>query len=141
MGSSKAKASSKSTACPGRNGREARTPRLCQTFASWLPPSPPRSSVSATITPRTPPNSATRSEEHTSELQSHSDLVCRLLLEKKKKEPNTQENAHENTNTAYMDQSGTVAINVWRPQADALFDPASDAVNCLRPTTPTQREC
>src|SRR5438034_5685288 len=27
-----------------------------------------------------------RSEEHTSELQSHSDLVCRLLLEKKKKE-------------------------------------------------------
>src|SRR5436190_14560578 len=27
---------------------------------------------------------AERSEEHTSELQSHSDLVCRLLLEKKK---------------------------------------------------------
>src|SRR5438034_5361413 len=26
---------------------------------------------------------STRSEEHTSELQSHSDLVCRLLLEKK----------------------------------------------------------
>src|SRR5438034_11596574 len=29
-----------------------------------------------------------RSEEHTSELQSHSDLVCRLLLEKKKKHKN-----------------------------------------------------
>src|SRR5437667_6405800 len=28
-----------------------------------------------------------RSEEHTSELQSHHDLVCRLLLEKKKKKP------------------------------------------------------
>src|SRR5436190_7613010 len=28
--------------------------------------------------------SSSRSEEHTSELQSHSDLVCRLLLEKKK---------------------------------------------------------
>src|SRR5260221_7699818 len=27
---------------------------------------------------------SSRSEEHTSELQSHSDLVCRLLLEKKK---------------------------------------------------------
>src|SRR5947207_4566320 len=27
-----------------------------------------------------------RSEEHTSELQSHSDLVCRLLLEKKKED-------------------------------------------------------
>src|SRR5438034_5026798 len=31
------------------------------------------------------PQRRTRSEEHTSELQSHSDLVCRLLLEKKKK--------------------------------------------------------
>ena len=30
-------------------------------------------------------DSVTRSEEHTSELQSRSDLVCRLLLEKKKK--------------------------------------------------------
>src|SRR5437773_10949320 len=29
-----------------------------------------------------------RSEEHTSELQSHHDLVCRLLLEKKKKKHN-----------------------------------------------------
>src|SRR5437773_10450582 len=29
---------------------------------------------------------AIRSEEHTSELQSHHDLVCRLLLEKKKKQ-------------------------------------------------------
>src|SRR5438132_13821761 len=32
------------------------------------------------------PAATIRSEEHTSELQSHSDLVCRLLLEKKKKE-------------------------------------------------------
>src|SRR2546430_10122241 len=31
-----------------------------------------------------------RSEEHTSELQSQSNLVCRLLLEKKKIAPNTQ---------------------------------------------------
>src|SRR5947207_11149971 len=31
------------------------------------------------------PDDFRRSEEHTSELQSHSDLVCRLLLEKKKK--------------------------------------------------------
>src|SRR5260221_9101824 len=31
-----------------------------------------------------------RSEEHTSELQSHSDLVCRLLLEKKKNDPVVQ---------------------------------------------------
>src|SRR6266851_5365241 len=33
-----------------------------------------------------PPARHHRSEEHTSELQSHHDLVCRLLLEKKKKE-------------------------------------------------------
>src|SRR5690242_21059012 len=31
---------------------------------------------------------AARSEEHTSELQSHVNLVCRLLLEKKKKNSN-----------------------------------------------------
>src|SRR5437773_6412398 len=35
-----------------------------------------------------------RSEEHTSELQSHHDLVCRLLLEKKK---------NNNKNTFYYD--------------------------------------
>src|SRR5437773_8728114 len=34
-----------------------------------------------------------RSEEHTSELQSHHDLVCRLLLEKKKKK---KKNTHNN---------------------------------------------
>src|SRR5438034_7456232 len=40
---------------------------------------------------------ADRSEEHTSELQSHSDLVCRLLLEKKKKKEknNTKEKSHK----------------------------------------------
>src|SRR3989442_11804177 len=34
---------------------------------------------------RTPATTSTRSEEHTSELQSRPHLVCRLLLEKKKK--------------------------------------------------------
>src|SRR5206468_4559360 len=33
-----------------------------------------------------PPSMDQRSEEHTSELQSRSDLVCRLLLEKKKQQ-------------------------------------------------------
>src|SRR5437588_6597524 len=38
-----------------------------------------------------------RSEEHTSELQSHSDLVCRLLLEKKnKKKEYTTVDTHVN---------------------------------------------
>src|SRR5215204_6387188 len=49
-----------------------------------------------------------RSEEHTSELQSHSDLVCRLLLEKKKKKKtkptkinkkNKKKNKTKKTNT------------------------------------------
>src|SRR5438034_5331241 len=42
----------------------------------------------STIPAMTP--APTRSEEHTSELQSHSDLVCRLLLEKKKKKKKKQ---------------------------------------------------
>src|SRR5260221_8282602 len=41
-----------------------------------------------------------RSEEHTSELQSHSDLVCRLLLEKKKKTKKCQDStAHKEQDT------------------------------------------
>src|SRR5438034_8187478 len=36
-----------------------------------------------------------RSEEHTSELQSHSDLVCRLLLEKKKKKKKQNSNKRD----------------------------------------------
>src|SRR5260221_3630293 len=44
-----------------------------------------------------------RSEEHTSELQSHSDLVCRLLLEKKKKKTrytsDFQQSSHPQTTT------------------------------------------
>src|SRR5260221_9690656 len=50
---------------------------LVRTQASRAPIS--TATCAATLRPR-------RSEEHTSELQSHSDLVCRLLLEKKKKE-------------------------------------------------------
>src|SRR5438034_3971617 len=41
-----------------------------------------------------------RSEEHTSELQSHSDLVCRLLLEKKKKQINLSNMGKERTDIA-----------------------------------------
>src|SRR5690606_41660206 len=44
-------------------------------------PSPPPSRHSATVWTST--RTATRSEEHTSELQSRENLVCRLLLEKK----------------------------------------------------------
>src|SRR5438034_5787977 len=39
-----------------------------------------------------------RSEEHTSELQSHSDLVCRLLLEKKKRTQTQTDEAQDQKN-------------------------------------------
>src|SRR5438034_7306127 len=42
-----------------------------------------------------------RSEEHTSELQSHSDLVCRLLLEKKKKR-NKRKQIQVNSRTSVL---------------------------------------
>src|SRR5688572_32712149 len=46
----------------------------------------------ASSTSRLTPVRAARSEEHTSELQSQSNLVCRLLLEKKKKKKKKQTN-------------------------------------------------
>src|SRR2546422_5609749 len=46
-----------------------------------------------------PNGAATRSEEHTSELQSRLHLVCRLLLEKKKKKKN-----HTNKMTTYRER-------------------------------------
>src|SRR2546427_7882114 len=54
----------------------------CRAISSGVP-------CATTCPPSSPapgPRSTTRSEEHTSELQSQSNLVCRLLLEKKKKD-------------------------------------------------------
>src|SRR5688572_32709751 len=49
--------------------------------------------------PRQMKERLSRSEEHTSELQSQSNLVCRLLLEKKKKKKNKQkQTTNNNTN-------------------------------------------
>src|SRR5438034_6548073 len=55
-----------------------------------------------------------RSEEHTSELQSHSDLVCRLLLEKKKKTKiRAATNSTQVTRSAYiLSQSTHRAIRI-----------------------------
>src|SRR5690242_20850190 len=61
------------------------------TTASAIAPTPGSSCTgSTTAAPRTGAAGRRRSEEHTSELQSHVNLVCRLLLEKKKKTTNTQ---------------------------------------------------
>src|SRR3989449_5163872 len=55
--------------------------------SSCGPPPPPASPCAAPrpTPPDRSPRAVTRSEEHTSELQSRLHLVCRLLLEKKKK--------------------------------------------------------
>src|SRR6266849_7544082 len=50
---------------------------------------------------RRPPRE--RSEEHTSELQSRVDLVCRLLLEKKKKKTQTTGASKKNISTSQRD--------------------------------------
>src|SRR2546428_5052847 len=55
------------------------------TSASWVRTSRLSSGSAAAALPDDKRLVLTRSEEHTSELQSRSDLVCRLLLEKKKK--------------------------------------------------------
>src|SRR2546428_2199495 len=63
-----------------------RSPWHLQT--SFPPPSTRRSSPGQAVLLRSPASIRQwRSEEHTSELQSRSDLVCRLLLEKKKNIP------------------------------------------------------
>src|SRR5438132_9619893 len=61
-----------------KSGRNLRRSPLQQ--AEW--------SCWTTVVGIVPGGKRERSEEHTSELQSHSDLVCRLLLEKKKKKNN-----------------------------------------------------
>src|SRR5688572_32423854 len=54
------------------------------------------------------PDGQHRSEEHTSELQSQSNLVCRLLLEKKKKKKknNKKKNTRKNR-TSIQDRHNT----------------------------------
>src|SRR5688500_19561471 len=67
--------------CPGSPPRSRRPVRRSRRRAPTGAP-PPSSSRSRPAARRNPPSS--RSEEHTSELQSPCNLVCRLLLEKKK---------------------------------------------------------
>src|SRR5438034_8783174 len=75
---------------PTRRSSDLKSPR--PRGATWSRPEPTTSSRASSGRPRrrhwrscSPSLAFTcwRSEEHTSELQSHSDLVCRLLLEKK----------------------------------------------------------
>src|SRR5438034_3315888 len=67
---------------PDRFDRPLNSPSNCSPRLSARKES--HSDPEKCLLPHPPRRSPNRSEEHTSELQSHSDLVCRLLLEKKK---------------------------------------------------------
>src|SRR5256885_12726583 len=53
-----------------------------------------------------------RSEEHTSELQSPCNLVCRLLLEKKKKQENREQATHSSRTLCQHDTSTMRAVPI-----------------------------
>src|SRR5262249_61381215 len=63
--------------------RASRSRVSAVTTASWCSPSPSCTAVSCLASRRAGAPNAVRSEEHTSELQSLTNIVCRLLLEKK----------------------------------------------------------
>src|SRR2546430_13278562 len=67
--------------CAPRHASDSRTWRP----SPWHSPVRSRSAPRSCATGWSRRSSSSRSEEHTSELQSQSNLVCRLLLEKKKK--------------------------------------------------------
>src|SRR2546427_9307284 len=76
-----------SITCPPRNTRPSRAVENSQIFPHFMSP---RCTAASASTIMRLDISKSRSEEHTSELQSQSNLVCRLLLEKKKnKQDNT----------------------------------------------------
>src|SRR5437773_4972960 len=66
------------------------------------------------VEPRAERRARPRSEEHTSELQSHHDLVCRLLLEKKK-------NLHKNKKILIKECEDTVMIYIVMKHYDVVI--------------------
>src|SRR2546427_5957368 len=60
------------------------------------------------------PASLKRSEEHTSELQSQSNLVCRLLLEKKKKNITELREKRTSKQCSYSIHESTKSLSCFR---------------------------
>src|SRR5260221_10871007 len=85
-----------------------------------------------------PLSSPARSEEHTSELQSHSDLVCRLLLEKKKKSPHPSQAVDPLCvlRTERADEGGGHPPAGGRWRASPNFMPSPQPRNCPSLTPP-----
>src|SRR5438034_6458737 len=70
----------------GAHGIEVALRQFSRVPTLWVLPAGPKPPNPAQLLSSSAMESLLRSEEHTSELQSHSDLVCRLLLEKKNKD-------------------------------------------------------
>src|SRR5437588_9207985 len=85
-----------------RSWRRSRAGPPCKRTARADGPRAARGPAAAAAAAR-----AVRSEEHTSELQSHSDLVCRLLLEKKKK--------HRAIVKNYLHPQGSTTTHAYSP--------------------------
>src|SRR5438132_11397316 len=90
---------------PVANSESTKAVRRCQLqqdgWARFRCPRDPRPSRCTSNDARAQPTCherRARSEEHTSELQSHSELVCRLLLEKKKKKRRRSQRDKEDQN-------------------------------------------
>src|SRR2546426_6944182 len=108
---------SSSTSCSALFGPACPPARRFTAISPRTPESSPFSAHFRSVTSwyTRPPNGATRSttqrsEEHTSELQSPCNLVCRLLLEKKKKQHNNFQitcttQVHPPTDTAEVTQT------------------------------------
>src|SRR5260370_28913240 len=86
-----------------------------------------------TCSPSPRVSNISRSEEHTSELQSHLNLVCRLLLEKKK------------ANDAVRDAAIPHALRTYTApharECSAAASPLTTSSPCVSHTTPTCLVC
>src|SRR2546422_5582591 len=89
-----------------RGGPVARGTSPSRQRSQKVPNPPPSEAALLASSPKCATSSSSRSEEHTSELQSRLHLVCRLLLEKKKKrigrtrrEPEPEERRRKTTGT------------------------------------------
>src|SRR3989440_3430212 len=94
-----------------------------------------RSSAHACSSPENGSSKA-RSEEHTSELQSRSDLVCRLLLEKKKKKQGHQKGAEDHTHQPEGPYQGIHSIQPDRAEADSEIAHPRDRQTRTHPREP-----
>src|SRR5207249_5353423 len=95
--------------------------RCCRLLRTW----PPRRSSPTRWSAPKCASSGRRSEEHTSELQSRFDLVCRLLLEKKKK-----------TSYTYFRCLGPTVLNRPPPRTVHCLARSRTSPTMLRPLQP-----